>query len=69
MIFAYPFGGRANMTPEALALVKEVGYQGCLSAYGGVNDGPIDRFNVKRVGVNHRFTRMSFRARLEGYAG
>jgi peptidoglycan/xylan/chitin deacetylase (PgdA/CDA1 family) len=69
VIFAYPFGGRANMTPAALAVVREMDFDGCLSAYGGVNDGAIDRFNVKRVGVNYSYTRTSFRARLEGYAG
>jgi peptidoglycan/xylan/chitin deacetylase (PgdA/CDA1 family) len=33
--FAYPFGGRNNLRPEAAALVEEAGYEGCLSGYGG----------------------------------
>jgi peptidoglycan/xylan/chitin deacetylase (PgdA/CDA1 family) len=33
--FAYPFGGRSNLRPEAAALVEEAGYEGCLSGYGG----------------------------------
>src|SRR5262249_43511096 len=44
-IFAYPYGGKDNMTHERLELVKRAGYDGCLSAYGGVNVGKVDRFN------------------------
>jgi len=67
-IFAYPFGGRQNMTPQALDQVRAEGYVGCLSAFGGRNDGPIDPFDVRRVGVNHNFSEWSFRARLEGWS-
>ena len=67
MIFAYPFGGRQNMTPQVLELVRAEGYAGCLSAYGGRNDGSIDPFNVRRIGISHNFSEWSFRARLEGW--
>jgi methionyl-tRNA formyltransferase/peptidoglycan/xylan/chitin deacetylase (PgdA/CDA1 family) len=67
LIFAYPYGGRQNMTPSALELVRAEGYAGCLSAYGGRNDGPIDPFNVRRIGISHNFSEWSFRARLEGW--
>jgi peptidoglycan/xylan/chitin deacetylase (PgdA/CDA1 family) len=33
--FAYPFGGRHNMSPDRLKLVQEAGYDGCVSGYGG----------------------------------
>ncbi|HBI45743.1 MAG TPA: hypothetical protein DDY78_23260 [Planctomycetales bacterium] len=33
--FAYRFGGREDLRPEAAALVEEAGYEGCLSGYGG----------------------------------
>jgi Polysaccharide deacetylase len=33
--FAYPYGGKNNLRPEAAALVEEAGYKGCLSGYGG----------------------------------
>jgi len=33
--FAYPFGGRANFRPEHNAIVREVGYDACFSAFGG----------------------------------
>jgi len=67
LIFAYPFGGRQNMTPQALEVVRAEGYAGCLSAYGGRNEGPVDPFNVCRIGISHNFSEWSFRARLEGW--
>lgn len=33
---AYPFGGMKNFRPELTALAEEVGYEGCLSGYGGL---------------------------------
>ena len=56
VIFAYPYGGRRHMTPERLELVKGAGYIGCLSAYGGVNLGKVDRFNVLRTGIHWEFS-------------
>jgi len=65
-IFAYPFGRRENITPEALERVKEAGYVACLSAYGGVNRGAIDRFDVRRGGVNWPFSALAFLSRAWG---
>jgi methionyl-tRNA formyltransferase len=56
VLFAYPYGGRKNMTPQRLELVKEAGYCGCLSAYGGVNVGKVDRYNVLRRGIHWEHT-------------
>ena len=56
VLFAYPYGGRKNMTRERLELVKEAGYCCCLSAYGGVNVGKVDRYNVLRRGINWEHT-------------
>ena len=56
VLFAYPYGGRKNMTPQRLKLVKEAGYSGCLSAYGGVNVGKVDRYNVLRRGIHWEHT-------------
>ena len=33
--FAYPFGGKQNFRDERVALVKEAGFEGCLSGFGG----------------------------------
>ena len=68
LIFAYPFGRRENMTREALERVKDAGYVACLSAYGGVNRGAIDPFDVRRSGVNWPFTALSFLCRARGLA-
>lgn len=60
VLFAYPYGGRGNMTPNRLDLVKEAGYAGCLSAYGGINVGQVDRFNVLRRGIHWEFADNAF---------
>jgi len=52
LVFAYPYGGRQHMTPQRLEMVLEVGYAGCLSAYGGSNIGTVNRFNVLRRGIH-----------------
>jgi peptidoglycan/xylan/chitin deacetylase (PgdA/CDA1 family) len=60
IIFSYPYGGRQHITPERLELVKQAGYIGCVSAYGGSNIGKIDRFNVLRRGIHWEFSDASF---------
>ncbi len=67
VIFAYPFGGRHNMTPEALARVKQAGYVGCLSAYGGTNRDGVDPFDVRRGGINWSICDMAFLCRAYGF--
>jgi len=67
-IFAYPFGKRDDITPEGLAMVRELGYRGCLSAYGGANEGPIDPFGVLRIGMACGASRSGFRAAVEGFS-
>ena len=34
--FAYPFGGVNNFRPGLLPVVEEAGYEGCVSAFGGL---------------------------------
>lgn len=65
-ILAYPYGGKHNMTAERLELVREAGYVGCLSAYGGSNVGTVDRFNVLRRGISHEFSDRAFRLECLG---
>jgi peptidoglycan/xylan/chitin deacetylase (PgdA/CDA1 family) len=60
VIFAYPYGGRKNMTPQRLELVKQAGYCACLSAYGGTNVGSVDRYNVLRRGIHWEYTDRAF---------
>jgi peptidoglycan/xylan/chitin deacetylase (PgdA/CDA1 family) len=65
-ILAYPYGGRLNMTPQRLQLVREAGYLGCLAAYGGTNVRKVDRFNVLRRGISHEFSDRAFRLECLG---
>ena len=65
-ILAYPYGGRQHMTPERLALVRETGYVGCLSAYGGTNAGSVDRFNVRRRSIHWEFSDRALRLECLG---
>ena len=60
VILGYPYGGRQHMTPERLDLVRQAGYAGCLSAYGGSNLGSVDRFNVLRRGIHWEFFDRAF---------
>ena len=59
-VFAYPYGGRQHMTAARLEMVKQAGYSGCLSAYGGSNLRTVDRFNVRRRGIHWEFSDKAF---------
>jgi len=54
-LFAYPFGGRNNITPQSLQLVREAGFQCCLSCYGGTNGAIADAYALKRIGIAEWF--------------
>lgn len=54
-LFAYPFGGRSNISPASLQLVREAGFECCLSACGGVNPPVADPFHLNRINVNEWF--------------
>jgi len=54
-LFAYPFGGRENMSSRSLALVREAGFECCLSACGGVNPPVADPFQLNRININEWF--------------
>ncbi len=66
VVFAYPYGGREHMTADRLEWVKQAGYAGCLSAYGGVNVRRVDRWNVLRVSDGWGFSDLSFQRRCMG---
>lgn len=68
VLFAYPYGGRHHMTAERLAIVKELGYGACLAAYGGINVGAVDPFNVLRRGIHWEFSDSAFRTACLGLA-
>jgi len=67
LIFAYPYGGRGDFNDHWRARVRQAGYIGCLSAYGGSIRGAINPFNVVRTAISYAFGKWAFRARLEGW--
>lgn len=54
-LFAYPFGGRKNISPAALGLVREAGFECCVSACGGVNTPIADPFELNRISIGTWF--------------
>ena len=54
-LFAYPFGGRAQITRPARELVRELGFTCCVSCYGGLNSTLPDPFHLARVGIAEWF--------------
>ena len=54
-LFAYPFGGRGNISPASLELVREAGFECCVSACGGVNAPIADPFSINRISVGGWF--------------
>ncbi|WBX86004.1 polysaccharide deacetylase family protein [Sphingosinicella microcystinivorans] len=67
VMFAYPFGKRADITPERLEQVKAAGYVANCSAYGGVNSREIDPWNIRRQGVDHSYDVPAIAAKLAGW--
>lgn len=66
-IFAYPYGGRHQMSMERLELVQDAGYVGCLSAFGGSNIGAVNRWCVLRRGIHWEFSDTAFFYECLGY--
>jgi len=54
-LFAYPFGGKKQMTEDNLTQVKELGLQCCVSAYGGTVKAGDDPFRLKRTTISRWF--------------
>lgn len=55
-LFAYPFGGRENISVASLQLVREAGFECCLGAFGGVNPALADPFQLYRISVGGWFS-------------
>jgi peptidoglycan/xylan/chitin deacetylase (PgdA/CDA1 family)/folate-dependent phosphoribosylglycinamide formyltransferase PurN len=64
--FAYPFGGREDISPAAVREIRAAGFTLIASAYGGSNTAPIDPNNICRVGVSNAFDVLALRAKIEG---
>jgi peptidoglycan/xylan/chitin deacetylase (PgdA/CDA1 family) len=64
--FAFPYGGRRNMRPEAIDAARRE-YAVCCSAYGGHNTTPVDPANIRRIVISSGVSFLAFRALLEGW--
>jgi peptidoglycan/xylan/chitin deacetylase (PgdA/CDA1 family) len=51
-LFAYPFGGRENMSDENQAVVNQLRLRCCLSAYGGTVQAGDDPLRLKRITIS-----------------
>ncbi|HET9637318.1 MAG TPA: polysaccharide deacetylase family protein [Gemmatimonadaceae bacterium] len=54
-LFAYPFGGKKNMSAENQEVVNQLGLKCCLSAYGGTVRRGDDPLRLKRVTITNWF--------------
>lgn len=54
-LFAYPFGGRKNMSEENQSVLAELGLRCSLSAYGGTVRPGDDPLRLKRITVSNWF--------------
>lgn len=50
-LFAYPFGGKNQISESSLELVKKAGFACCASCYGGTNASVADPYKLKRIGI------------------
>jgi peptidoglycan/xylan/chitin deacetylase (PgdA/CDA1 family) len=67
VFIAFPYGRKQHITKARIDMMKSLGYGACFSAYGGLNELHIDRFNIKRIGVNWAFDLPALQARTRGW--
>ncbi|MFK7768530.1 MAG: polysaccharide deacetylase family protein [Mariniblastus sp.] len=56
--FAFPYGQRANLNPTVFAMLREAGFLGVCSAYGGWNQVGCDAFHIQRIHADPNFSRV-----------
>ncbi len=54
-LFAYPFGGRENITAQSRELVREAGFVCCASCCGGANVPTANPFDLNRITIGQGF--------------
>ena len=64
---AYPFGRATHITEEVKERLPDLQIQACLSAYGGTSRIDFDVKDLRRQGVDHRFSLLRLRAAIEGW--
>lgn len=53
--FAYPFGGRNDISDASRHMVREIGFECCLSCFGGVNPVKSDPYFLQRINIGDWF--------------
>jgi peptidoglycan/xylan/chitin deacetylase (PgdA/CDA1 family) len=54
-LFAYPFGGRDNISERSRGLVRQAGFICCASSFGGANAATANPFNLNRIVIGQGF--------------
>jgi peptidoglycan/xylan/chitin deacetylase (PgdA/CDA1 family) len=55
-LFAYPYGGWANLTEANREQVQAAGFRCCCSAVGGLNGAGTDPFHLRRIPISPWYT-------------
>jgi peptidoglycan/xylan/chitin deacetylase (PgdA/CDA1 family) len=55
-LFAYPFGGEKNINETSRQLVREAGFNCCMSCHGGTNEPATDVYRLKRIPISTWFS-------------
>jgi peptidoglycan/xylan/chitin deacetylase (PgdA/CDA1 family) len=63
--FAFPFGMPKQITPAAVAMLKEAGYEAICSAFGAYNFPGADPFHVQRIHGDNEMPRFKNWATLD----
>jgi peptidoglycan/xylan/chitin deacetylase (PgdA/CDA1 family) len=56
--FAFPYGLRENLSPAAIRIAAQAGFDGVCSAYGGYNHPGDDAFHLQRIHADPEFVRL-----------
>jgi peptidoglycan/xylan/chitin deacetylase (PgdA/CDA1 family) len=64
--FAFPFGRPQNLNAAAVRLLRDNGYLGYCSAYGGYNFPGDEPFHLQRIAVDDEFIRLKNWVTLDG---
>lgn len=54
-LFAYPFGGRENICQTSIDIVREEGFDCCISCCGGLNDTLPNPYDLRRLPISNWF--------------
>ena len=54
-LFAYPFGGEDDISETAREIIREIGFDCCLSCFGGINLRNTDPYHLRRISIGEWF--------------